>query len=72
MVNYFCYITDAPDAPGMTDYQCGSTGKYFYQGSSLKAAISGMKKIRGKKPFKVFSYKNIYDDSSQSLVHVES
>jgi len=71
MKKYFCYTTDTPNAPGMTDYQLGSSGKYYYEGASLKTVISGMKKLRGDKPFKVFSYRKIYDDSTYSLVHVE-
>ena len=71
-MQYFSYITNNPDAPGMTDEGLGTEGKSIDRDlKTLRGVRNRLRKVWGGKSYKIFTFTNFYDNSTFRLVHVE-
>ena len=70
-MNFYSYITETPNAPGMTDAPIGSCGRTIDRDlRTVRGVVRRLEKAWPSKSFKVFTFTNFYDDSTFRLVHV--
>lgn len=71
-MQFFSYTTETPTAPGMTDYRAGGDGKSIDRDlKTLRGVRNRLRKAWPGRSFKVFTFTNIFDDSTFKLVHIE-
>ena len=71
MAQFYSYITDNPDAPGMTDEGFGTIQRFIDRDlKTIRGVVNRIKRVRPGKSFKVFAFTNFHDDRTFRLVHV--
>ena len=71
MAQFYTYLTDEPQAPGMLDEPIGSDGRFIDRDlKTVRGVVNRIKRARPGKSFKVFSFTNFYDDRTFRLVHI--
>jgi hypothetical protein len=71
-MQFYSYVTADPKVPGMEDDPIGTMGKTIDRDlKTLKGVVRRLKRAWPGRCFKVFSFTNIYDNSTFKLVHIE-
>ena len=69
-MQFYSYITDTPNAPGMTDEGVGTAGRSIDRDlKTLRGVVNRLKRVWPGKSFKVFTFTNFYDDKGFRQVH---
>ena len=69
-MQFYSYLTDEPQAPGMTDEPLGTFGRFIDRDlRTVRGVVARIQKARPGKSFKVFTFSNFYDDKTFRLVH---
>lgn len=70
-MQFYSYITDEPQAPGMLDEPIGSGDRFIDRDlKSVRGVVNRIKRACPGKSFKVFTFTNFYNPNSFRLVHV--
>jgi hypothetical protein len=71
-MEFYCYITKTPEAPGLADEPIGTEGRTIHRDlKTVRGVTNRMRRLWPGKSFKVFSFTNFYDDKTFRNVHVE-
>jgi hypothetical protein len=71
-MQFYSYVTTDPKVPGMADDPLASAPRAVDRDlKTLKGVVRRLKRAWPGRCFKVFSFTNIYDNSTFKLVHIE-
>jgi hypothetical protein len=70
MAQFYSYITDTPNTPGLTDEGVGTEQRFIVRDlKTVRGVVNRVQRARPGKSFKVFTFTNFYDDKTFRLVH---